>query len=482
MRQPEAKRKRRAGLEPEAEKGRERCMQEGDVRCALVYKELEGVGIVEESQAEESGWRRALCDKLWLKAGGQVWRRYDTEHDSAMLTDAGAWATVEDPYLAVMVRYDQMEVAGGGGVVTSDGVHVTMDEEEVRTMARQGTVQTAEFVRRTVALHLTDKYTDVYATDGSKKGTKAAYGVWAGPGVLDIESVKGLERAETEEEVRGRVAAGMMGGRLPEGWDVTDAELAGVLRALMTARALDDGSAGGGRRVLVCTDSHAAMRLVENAWRKGRHGSERWDRVGLLAAIMEVRREICRERSGGGEPGLVKFVYSPAHKGIAPNAMADAIAKSYLDCKEVCVEVMDEVYRSAYHVRPYVYGTGLGGDAWGEMEDRRVSAQVRKGLMLWVRAKLGEGGRRLALPEGTWGAVVAAVGRGGGAGGKVVEGGEGDEGQQRAVQERKVRREELTYGVRAGDHSRGERLGMDGRAEFGVDGVPRRRAEEWRLR
>ena len=84
VRKPEAKRKRRAGLEPEAEKGRERCMQEGDVRCALVYKELEGVGIVEESQAEESGWRRALCDKLWLKAGGQVWRRYDTEHDSAM--------------------------------------------------------------------------------------------------------------------------------------------------------------------------------------------------------------------------------------------------------------------------------------------------------------------------------------------------------------------------------------------------------------
>ena len=303
-------------------------------------------------------------------------------------------------------------------MVTSDGVRVTMDDDEVRMMAAKGTVRTAEFVRRTVALHLTDGFTDVYATDGSKKGSRAAYGVWAGPGVLMDEAVRRQERAEAEDAVRARVAQGRMGGRLPDGWDVTDAELAGILRALQAARGNDTEGGGEGRRVLICTNSHAAMRLVENAWAAGRHGGGRRDRAGLVTAITEARRDIGREREGGGAAGWVKFVYTPAHSGIAPNAMADAIAKSYLEDNKACRHVLDAVRVAAWHTRPLVYGEGDGGGGWGELVDRRVSAQVRAGLCRWVVDRLGEGGRRRVLVGGEgreWKAVVAAVGKGKGA-------------------------------------------------------------------
>ena len=74
-------------------------------------------------------------------------------------------------------------------------------------------MQTGQFARRTVALHLKEQFTDVFATDGSKSGVKAAYGVWEGPGALTDERV-GEGRAEEEEEVEARMAMGVCtGGR-----------------------------------------------------------------------------------------------------------------------------------------------------------------------------------------------------------------------------------------------------------------------------
>ena len=51
-----------------------------------------------------------------------------------------------------------------------DGVEVRMDKEEREVMKRAGKYQTGQFARRTVALHLRDRFTDVFATDGSMGG------------------------------------------------------------------------------------------------------------------------------------------------------------------------------------------------------------------------------------------------------------------------------------------------------------------------
>ena len=171
------------------------------------------------------------------------------------------------------------------------------------------TLLTGQFVRRTIALHIKERFTEVFATDGSKKGNKAAYGVWEGPDAVAEERMR-EGGAESEEEIERRIAAGMYGGALPEGWGVTEAEMAAVIRALQVARSRDDGT-GPGRRVLICTDSQATMRAMETAWRAGRHTGTRVDRKGLVATMVELRRELSRERSGGQERGCVRMVYTP---------------------------------------------------------------------------------------------------------------------------------------------------------------------------
>ena len=75
------------------------------------------------------------------------------------------------------------------------------------------------------------------------------------------------------------------------------------------------------------------------------------------------------------------MVYTPGHRGIAPNAVADAIAKAYLGAK-VDEDVMWEVVQRTEHVRPYVYGRADGEWAWEGPDDRRVNVQVRD-MALW---------------------------------------------------------------------------------------------------
>ena len=76
--------------------------------------------------------------------------------------------------------------------------------------------------------------------------------------------------------------------------------------------------------------------------------------------VTELRRLISRPRSGGGRAGSVTFLYTPGHRGIAPNAMADAVAKAYLG-GEVDHAVVHHMLRHAWHVRPYLYGQAVGG-------------------------------------------------------------------------------------------------------------------------
>ena len=218
---------------------------------------------------------------------------------------------------AVLVRYDELEMPTGCGVTMPDGVGVKMDAGEQRTMKQSGTAQTGQFMRRTIALHLERNFTDVMATDGSKAGRRAAWGLWEGP----APRTGGWAAPEPHAGTAARVVAGMAGGRLPDGYDVMDAEMAAIVAALAKARARDEG--GGdedGRRVLICTDSQSAMKLLERVWKKGVYTYEREDRVGLAVAANELRREISRRRTGTGRAGSVSFVYTPGHRGIACNS------------------------------------------------------------------------------------------------------------------------------------------------------------------
>ena len=220
-------------------------MAPGAVRCALAYPELGGVGIVEEVATAPEGERfgTGLCSLLNLEGPGSVWGGR-VANDMQVMGDEwyGKWA-MQDPYLAVLVRYDELEMATGKGVTMEDGTHIKMDADERRVMQKNGTMQTGQFMRRTLALHLERKFTDVMATDGSKAGRKAAYGVWEGPAERQVA----WGAHETESDRAARVAAGIEGGRLPDGYDVLDAELAAIVAAMERVRQRDVGALGSSR-------------------------------------------------------------------------------------------------------------------------------------------------------------------------------------------------------------------------------------------
>ena len=448
----------RAGLETRWQGDEPKVMKEGSVRCALAHPELEGEGIVEQARRGERGpWAKSVCDAMWHEEGRGMWKYYTTENEKYSMTEPCLWEMCQDAYLALMMRYDGLE-SGNGGVRLKDGVMVYMDKDEKSVMRQYGTLQTGQFARRTVALHLQEGFTDVFATDGSKSKTRAAYGVWEGPAQVTNERASSGE-TESADEVEERMAAGMYGGALPEGWGVTEAEMAAVVRALQIALERDEEE-GPGRRVMICTDSQATMRAMETAWRKGRHTGERVDRKGLVTTMVDLRREISREREGGKTRGCVRMVYTPGHRGVAPNAVADAIAKAYLGAK-IDEGVMWEMVQRSEHVRPYVYGRADGEWAWEGPDDRRVNVQVRDGIMEWMRRRHGGGGQDEGTTAGagrddSWTEVMREVAKGSDTALREAKAEEKEEGFLEGdviegIVERREGREAITFGMRVGE-------------------------------
>ena len=147
---------------------------------------------------------------------------------------------------------------------------------------------------------------------------------------------------------------------------------------------------------------------------------------------------ICEGVEGGR--GTVKFVYTPAHRGIAPSCMADAIAKSYLS-SNVEDAVLNEVQTRARHVTPYLYGEGRTYELDEDISPKRVNIQVREGVMNWVNNK---NDNMLQWDKGVrqiWEEVLERVRRGGADEAAVIEAlKEGDEvGHLRARQKRRAR-------------------------------------------
>ena len=157
------------------------------------------------------------------------------------------------------------------------------------------------------------------------------------------------------------------------------------------------------------------------------------------------------------------MVYTPGHRGVAPNAVADAIAKAYLESDEDG-GVLWEMMQHTVHMRPYVWGRADGVGGWDGPDDRRINVQVREGIMEWMRKERSGGsrqGRMIAgAEEGTvWGEVMREVAKGGKGAGQRDEGEEGGEeeegrdgkGAAKEAARRREGREAVTYGMRTGE-------------------------------
>ena len=69
-----------------------------------------------------------------------------------------------------------------------------------------------------------------------------------------------------EEEIQTAFGAGMWGGKLPNTWEVIDAEMYAILAYLRKRSSASDAQA---RRCLVLCDCKPALQQIENAHRKG---------------------------------------------------------------------------------------------------------------------------------------------------------------------------------------------------------------------
>ena len=260
--------------------------------------------------------------------GGQTWR----DSSGAGYDVAETAELREDPVMRLLMRNRWFEE--GGVLHTPEGATVRVDEEERAVLLGKGTVaerdaqaaranaESAQVGRVAAGLHLAHDFTDAWATDGSKKRAWH-HGAWqtrvacgAVSGVTPTAPAWFGEPAE--EGVRRGLGEGMCGQRLPACYEVVDAELHAILMALQKT---GEREAPETRRCLILSDSLTALEMVERAWRGGVtwHGP-RSGRAALLHAINSARARL----------QLVVTVWTPAHRGVAANAYADAAAKAYL--------------------------------------------------------------------------------------------------------------------------------------------------------
>ena len=120
-----------------------------------------------------------------------------------------------------------------------------------------------------------------------------------------------------DDELRLAFGQGLWGGRLPDDWQVIDAEMYAVLAYLRKMATAEDAA---DRRCLVLSDCKPALQQIEAAYRRGSlEGLREWDRGGALEGICRYRAQL----------ESVTFLWVPSHAGCASNAYADAAATAY---------------------------------------------------------------------------------------------------------------------------------------------------------
>ena len=142
----------------------------------------------------------------------------------------------KDAVLRVCQRSDEVEK--GGGVVDRDGVRARWDEAEQRRVGRRKGMAATWHARRVMlTLHMRHHFKHAAYTDASKGGGSVAGCVWEGVQMSDDAQAhdgdgdaiaRALRRARAGDvaarERRG-VGQGMWGVRLPEHWEICDAEM-----------------------------------------------------------------------------------------------------------------------------------------------------------------------------------------------------------------------------------------------------------------
>ena len=217
-------------------------------------------------------------------------------------------AILTSPTLRLCVRHREMERREPVRE-TDSGIAVGMEPKERRNIDTEATKRAAA-----VGLAIERRY-DIqyaYAVDGSKDDAEA----WGA-------NATG-ERAAAWGAWDGTTACG---GALPPGTGNQEAELFAIERILARHTR--------GDRILLMCDCQAALETIEASWQSGRAGvgGPASGRTGglLIEAIVRHRLRITSRKGDDEHRGCVCFMWVKAHGGgVAPNAYADAIAKSCL--------------------------------------------------------------------------------------------------------------------------------------------------------
>ena len=295
-----------------------------------------------------------------------------------------------DPLTRTMLRWDEWEggvsaIAGG----KEGGRQVECGEKTQRLMRSDGSgYQTWWALAGTLLpLHYYHHFTRCGFTDGSLEDPRreggsgrrrVAYGVWEGiQWEADLERPPGGWDSYTPTERLQRcVGAGMWGGACPPDWEIGDAEAYAIYRYLESVESTSGDPAS--ERVLVCSDSQTTLDKLEEAWRAT---DTRKMRAQGGAGITEA---VCRVRA---RLGRVIMVYCPAHRGIAGNEYADAIAQAHLGA-----EVEDTATVIAPHIETR-QGVTIAQSEYGEdlvHTERKYYRQMKRSMGWWVRRKLME--------------------------------------------------------------------------------------------
>ena len=263
-------------------------------------------------------------------------------------------------------------------VETREGVAVGMEAAE---RAKIDTEATKHMAAMALAIEMRYDIDVVCAVDGSKDEVEA-------PGAAGSGA-----KASAWGSWDGREARG---GALPPGTSNHIAELVAMERTLARY--------GEGERVLIISDCQSAMQMVDTAWKDGELGElgAMAGREGGQLVEMIVRHMIRMAGANAeGRRGLACYVWAKAHGGgVAPNAYADAAAKSHL------AEAPRDVPYDEALPRACVYAVGAGGAqsgdtrGWMVAADRPLRQLVEEGLTRRERARMRKESRTSGIGEG----------------------------------------------------------------------------------
>ena len=242
-----------------------------------------------------------------------MWRHVP-EWDTEQYTAAAKTGVLDDPVLRLHVRSSTLEA--GGSVDSPAGVPITLDAAE-RTVMREVTPsgtstamhETRRALRLALDLHARHHFTHAAAVDGSCKEDYTQNGSWRRRLAYGVN--EGMQRD----------GPCLWGARMHGDLEVPDAELHAIF-AYLSSVVRRVGPRARDTRVLIQSDCLGVLDAVEASWRAGRaDGLAKRDRGATLEALCRLREQL----------GLVVFMFTPSHVGIAPNAYADAAAKAHLD-------------------------------------------------------------------------------------------------------------------------------------------------------